>query len=161
MKVSITPLCLAIAYGTREIQTKRFNFIFVLVLNHHVQFAFYPRLAAKGISHIRSCKSHSFLVYVFSFSHTGNVRILEVNPDGNYVRIFNTSGFKVSSILTSKYLSLKVCVGLGPWVYRTSFLSQFLRMNYAYRVLVISKLAFLFAFSSSTLSFNGDARFPS
>ncbi|KAJ7382979.1 Intermediate filament tail domain-containing protein [Desmophyllum pertusum] len=27
-------------------------------------------------------------------SHTGNVRILEVNPDGNYVRVFNTSSFK-------------------------------------------------------------------
>lgn len=31
-------------------------------------------------------------------SHTGNVRILEVNPDGNYVRIFNTSGFKDEEI---------------------------------------------------------------
>eukprot|EP00794_Sanderia_malayensis_P018175 gene18175-19989_t len=28
-----------------------------------------------------------------STSHTGNVRILEVNPDGRYVRLFNTSAF--------------------------------------------------------------------
>ncbi|XP_029190000.1 lamin-L(I)-like [Acropora millepora] len=31
-------------------------------------------------------------------SHTGNVRILEVNPDGNYVRVFNTSSFKDEEI---------------------------------------------------------------
>ena len=38
---------------------------------------------------------HYIILYPF-FSHTGNVRILEVNPDGNYVRVFNTSSFKVS-----------------------------------------------------------------
>ncbi|XP_031549204.1 lamin-B1-like [Actinia tenebrosa] len=31
-------------------------------------------------------------------SHTGNVRILEVNPDGNYVRLFNTSAHRDEEI---------------------------------------------------------------
>ena len=35
------------------------------------------------------------------YSHTGNVRILEVNPDGNYVRLFNTSSFKVSEVIVT------------------------------------------------------------
>ena len=35
------------------------------------------------------------------YSHTGNVRILEVNPDGNYVRLFNTSSFKVSEAIVT------------------------------------------------------------
>ena len=50
---------------------------------------------------VRSCRGSDTIIlsyitlYPF-FSHTGNVRILEVNPDGNYVRVFNTSSFKVS-----------------------------------------------------------------
>ena len=35
------------------------------------------------------------LEFSYPNSHTGNVRILEVNPEGNYVRLFNTSSFKV------------------------------------------------------------------
>ena len=35
------------------------------------------------------------------YSHTGNVRILEVNPDGNYVRLFDTSSFKVSEVIVT------------------------------------------------------------
>ena len=40
-------------------------------------------------------------------SHTGNVRILEVNPDGNYVRVFNTSSFKVSSLVQAQLQNLE------------------------------------------------------
>ncbi len=45
-----------------------------------------------------------FTSSMFASSHTGNVRILEVNPDGNYVRVFNTSSFKVSLLVTFKEL---------------------------------------------------------
>ena len=88
---------------------------------------------------------HSVLLTLSS--HTGNVRILEVNPDGNYVRIFNTSGFKVSSFLTFKVHTL---IALQK-VVKTE--SQFLPMNCAsYRVLLISELAFLLTFSSIILT---------
>ena len=50
---------------------------------------------------VHSCRGSdtitvSYIIRYLFFSHTGNVRILEVNPDGNYVRVFNTSSFKVS-----------------------------------------------------------------
>lgn len=52
-----------------------------------------------------SFKCH-FVFFLIS-SHTGNVRILEVNPDGNYVRVFNTSSFKVSSLVQAQLQNLE------------------------------------------------------
>lgn len=53
-------------------------------------------------------KCHFVLLFFFLISsHTGNVRILEVNPDGNYVRVFNTSSFKVSSLVQAQLQNLE------------------------------------------------------